>query len=285
MSISIRKISLFIIIYACFVFSIRTQENTTFSYDFAPFLPKIRSQSQTVSEKPVILASIDKQKENIDKKTLKAKDNSLLIKVIKKKPSKNPNKKKEKIVEYVVKKGDCLSKIANYYGVNTRKLINENNLRTNKIFKGQKLKIPLSSSVPLIKPHISGGKLNWPLPFRGRISSGFGMRIHPITKLWSFHNGIDLPAPKNTKILAVADGKVYFSGYKYLSGRTIIIKHPNGMYSIYAHCNKLYVKKGDWVKQGKVIASVGLTGRTTGYHLHFGLKKRNKYLNPLKYLK
>jgi len=261
----------------------RAEKNPVFSYEFKPFLPDLIATLSEPSTTPIMLASVA-----VEDKTVNEEDNNeFIVKIRKKAPSKKYKLLKtenSKPVEYTVKRGDCLSRIAHYYGVSTKSLIYKNKLHSNKIFKGQRLIIPLSSSVDLIRRQ-NKSQMLWPLPMRGRISSPFGMRIHPITHLRSFHRGIDLPAPKNTPIRAVNSGKVYFSGYRYLSGRMVILKHPNGLMSIYAHCNKLYVKKGQWVKQGQKIATVGLTGRTTGYHLHFGVKKGNTYLNPLKYLK
>lgn len=204
----------------------------------------------------------------------------LIIRVVRKKSCPFVPKKEKGQEYHLVCKGESLSRIANYYGVSLKYLMSYNNLTSSKILLGQKLFIPSKNSA-LIRMN---EKYVWPLCVSGRISSKFGSRIHPITRLRSFHNGIDIAAPTNTKIRASKSGTVYFSGYRRLSGKTVIIKHSGNVHTIYAHCNKLLVKKGQKVSSGSVIALVGKTGRATGSHVHFSIKKGNKYLNPLKYL-
>jgi murein DD-endopeptidase MepM/ murein hydrolase activator NlpD len=77
---------------------------------------------------------------------------------------------------------------------------------------------------------------------------------------------------------------VIWSSWRGGAGLCVIIEHPNGMYSIYAHCSKLLAKRGQWVGRRSVIAKVGSTGYSTGSHLHFALKRDGEVLNPLKYL-
>ena len=105
-----------------------------------------------------------------------------------------------------------------------------------------------------------------------KISSGFGMRVHPVTGVQKFHNGVDIPVPLNTKILAPADGVVEKVYWTDLAGNQIVIKHNNGYKTGYAHLTSSAVAVGDKVKKGKVIAYSGNTGTsTTGAHLHFTL--------------
>lgn len=183
---------------------------------------------------------------------------------------------------HVVRRGDSISKLASYYGVPQKKIIELNSLKSSKILLGQKLMIPVSSKSTSLISKSTG--FSWPLPHRSRITSGYGNRIHPVTKLRSFHNGIDLSAPKNTRINASMSGKVHFAGYKRISGNTVILKHQDNYFTVYAHCTKITVKIGQSVKSGDMIATVGRTGRTTGSHLHFSIKKGETYLDPLRYL-
>jgi hypothetical protein len=123
------------------------------------------------------------------------------------------------------------------------------------------------------------------LPSKGEVSSGYGYRRSPFNDRKEFHTGIDLPRPYGSKIKAAVSGKVIFSGTQNGYGKVVILEHANGYQTIYGHNSKNLVNKGDYVKQNDIIAQVGDTGRTTGPHLHFELRKNNKYLDPEKYIK
>lgn len=115
-------------------------------------------------------------------------------------------------------------------------------------------------------------------PVRGVISSPFGPR-------WGgFHKGIDLVAPYGAPIRSTAEGRVTFSGEKGRFGRTIIISHGFGFSTCYGHNSKNLVKEGQGVKKGQVIAYLGSSGRTTGHHLHYEVRRNNIPVNPAPYL-
>lgn len=116
---------------------------------------------------------------------------------------------------------------------------------------------------------------------KGYISSHFGYRVSPITKKYSLHNGIDIPADSSTKIYAIYDGVVEKAEYNSVNGNYIVIKHSDSLKTTYNHCNKLLVKKGAKVKKGECIALVGATGYATGNHLHFEMIVNEKYINPI----
>lgn len=121
-----------------------------------------------------------------------------------------------------------------------------------------------------------------------RISSKFTYkRFHPILKKYRAHLGVDYAAPIGRRINATAEGKVIFKGYKGGYGKTVIIRHKDGYKSLYAHMSKYKagIKKGKWVKQGQHIGYVGSTGRSTGPHLHFGMYKNGRAVNPAKLVK
>jgi len=119
-----------------------------------------------------------------------------------------------------------------------------------------------------------------------RISSRFTYkRWHPILHRYRPHLGVDFAARRGTPLLAVNSGKVIFSGWKGGYGKVVKIKHRNGYVSLYAHQNRIRVKRGERVKKGQIIGYVGSTGRSTGPHLHFGLYKNRRAINPLKVLK
>ncbi len=136
-----------------------------------------------------------------------------------------------------------------------------------------------------LKVTYDGGQLIWPLPGYTRISSKFGKRTHPVTgEVQSQHNGIDIPAPKGTKIQAAYDGVVAWSNYHETAGNWVGIDHGNGLYTIYMHMSSVNVKKGDVIKKGETVGKVGSTGRSTGPHLHFGVRLNGKYYDPLTYV-
>ncbi len=116
-------------------------------------------------------------------------------------------------------------------------------------------------------------------PSRGTLTSRFGSR-------WgSMHTGIDIANKTGTPIYAADGGKVSFSGSNGAYGNLVIIDHENGYQTYYAHCSKLLVSKGDRVYKGQHIANVGNTGRSTGPHLHFEVRKNGTPINPLGYVK
>lgn len=108
-------------------------------------------------------------------------------------------------------------------------------------------------------------------PINSKITSQFGNARIFNKKLKSFHTGTDFRAPINSKIKAVNNGVVVLAKNRYYAGNSIIIDHGKGIYSSYAHLNKIEVKVGQIIKKGQVIAKSGNTGRSTGPHLHLGL--------------
>lgn len=118
-------------------------------------------------------------------------------------------------------------------------------------------------------------------PVSGTITSRFGSRESIRS---SGHTGLDIAAPKGTKIKAAASGTVIFAGYSGGYGNVVKISHGDGIKTYYAHCSKLYVKKGQTVSAGDVIAAVGSTGNSTGNHLHFEVVKNGTSVNPQNYL-
>lgn len=126
-----------------------------------------------------------------------------------------------------------------------------------------------------------GGWLRTPLRY-DHVSSGFGMRFHPVLKRKKLHNGIDYAAPTGTPVRAAADGTVTFAGPKGPNGNLLILRHASGFESFYAHLSRFAtgLRAGRKVKQREVIAYVGSTGRSTGPHLHFSLKRSGKFIDP-----
>lgn len=124
--------------------------------------------------------------------------------------------------------------------------------------------------VPRLKFPVSGGELTSPFGYRWGV----------------FHKGLDIAASVGTPVLACAGGRVIFTGKrkkfeKY--GKIVLLDHGRGVYTQYAHLNRLFVRKGQRIRRGQKIASVGNTGRSTGPHLHLEVRVRNKMYNPLAY--
>lgn len=113
------------------------------------------------------------------------------------------------------------------------------------------------------------------------ISSGFGMRKHPIYRVWKFHTGIDIPETKGTPVYATGNGIVLRKGYCSGYGNYIEVEHADGFRSFYAHLSRTMVNVGDSVEIARQIAYVGNTGGVTGSHLHYEVRKDNRYLNPV----
>ena len=130
-----------------------------------------------------------------------------------------------------------------------------------------------------------GGMFKWPAPSYTRISSDYGTRMHPILGVEKFHNGVDMAAPGGSPILAAYDGEVIAADYNSSMGNYIMINHGGGLITIYMHASALYVSKGTMVARGDKIAAVGTTGRSTGNHLHFGVRLNGNYVSPWNYLK
>jgi len=125
--------------------------------------------------------------------------------------------------------------------------------------------------------------LKAPLSYR-RVSSGFTKRrLHPILKIARPHLGVDYAAPAGTPVSTVGDGTVIFAGYKGPNGNLVIVRHPNGYTTTYGHLSRITkgIRRGVEVRQGDVIGKVGATGRATGPHLDFRIRRHGTYLNPM----
>lgn len=118
----------------------------------------------------------------------------------------------------------------------------------------------------------------------GYVSSDFGKRRDPINGHQHHHNGIDIAAKHGSKINTIASGFVTFAGRKGGYGKVIDIHHSDTLKSRYAHLNSIKVKKGDVVRKGHTIATMGQTGRATGSHLHLEVWEKNRPVNPESYI-
>ncbi len=117
-----------------------------------------------------------------------------------------------------------------------------------------------------------------------RFGSSFGMRVHPLQHVRKMHEGIDLTAPRGTKIYASADGKALYAGNTSGGyGKMVLLDHGFGYRTLYAHCSKILIKHGESVKRGDVIAEVGSTGLSSGPHLHYEVHHHGRPVNPINF--
>jgi hypothetical protein len=121
--------------------------------------------------------------------------------------------------------------------------------------------------------------------YYSRVSSQFGWRMHPVLKRRKLHNGVDFSASPGTPVWACADGQIIFAGMKGANGNLVGIQHDNGLTSYYAHLRQIEkgIRNGVTVRRRQVIGYVGNTGRSTGPHLHWGVKLNGTFIDPLKY--
>jgi murein DD-endopeptidase MepM/ murein hydrolase activator NlpD len=121
-------------------------------------------------------------------------------------------------------------------------------------------------------------------PVQGWVTSGFGFRSNPFTGLNQMHEGLDISNRVGTPVIAPADGIITDTGQDYSHGNVIVISHGFGMTSRYNHLNKFFVKPGQKVKRGDKIAEIGMTGKSTGPHLHYEVRVNGIPVNPVRYI-
>jgi murein DD-endopeptidase MepM/ murein hydrolase activator NlpD len=176
-----------------------------------------------------------------------------------------------------IRKGDTVESLCKRYGVDITELVNSNpGVDVTRLIVNQKLFVPGLSALEQIFRFI------WPV--HGRISGRYGHRYHPIFHRRMMHTGLDVAARYGTSIQAAMDGRVTFVGTKGGYGRTVVVSHADGYETLYGHCSKILVKRGQTVKKGQSIAKVGSSGYTTGPHLHFEVRRHGKRVNPEKVL-
>jgi septal ring factor EnvC (AmiA/AmiB activator) len=127
------------------------------------------------------------------------------------------------------------------------------------------------------------GALSWPV--RGKVVRGFGNEVHPVFGTKTVSNGIEIAASEGTDVRAVFGGKVVFSEWFKGYGQAIIVSHPDGYYTMYAHNSELLAHRGDSIERGQIIARVGFTGASTEPSLYFEIREKEKPVNPLLWLR
>jgi murein DD-endopeptidase MepM/ murein hydrolase activator NlpD len=144
---------------------------------------------------------------------------------------------------------------------------------------------PASSTGPAVAPPAGDPSVqgyDWPLI--GRLSSGFGPRVHPIFGTRRMHTGLDIGGRSGEPIYAAKGGTVIFAGWRGGYGNAVVVDHGGGFSTLYAHQSKIAVQVGDVVSLGDVVGHVGNTGWSTAPHLHYELRLNGKPIDPLPYL-
>jgi len=121
-------------------------------------------------------------------------------------------------------------------------------------------------------------------PVHGWVTSGFGFRTNPFTGLTQMHEGVDISNRVGTPVIAPADGIVSDTGRDYSHGNVVVISHGFGMTSRFNHLNKIFVRAGQKVKRGDKLAEIGMSGKTTGPHLHYEVRMSGIPVNPMRYV-
>ena len=202
--------------------------------------------------------------------------------------------KKPPGIYHIVRPGENLFRIGKAYDVGHEELARINGIRdASQIRVGERIFVPgatrqlpveiitpnepapdKSGAPPVLEPERE--RLLWPV--NGTINSGFGPRGS------SFHDGIDIAAPEGTPIRSVDRGEVIYADQLRGYGNIVIIRHADGLVSVYAHNETNLVRQGQTVSRGETIARVGSTGRVSGPHLHFEIRKNNAAQDPLRFL-
>lgn len=199
-------------------------------------------------------------------------------------PQTTPQKQSSLPTYHIVQKGENLYRIGLKYNMSVYELKRYNNLTDDNIYPGQKLYLspqPTKETSKYTQPlpiPSNAKKYGMIWPCNGIITAGFG------TNNGNAHKGIDIACPIGTPIKAVLDGEVAYTGWQRGYGNVIILKHDYGLMTVYAHNNENLIIKGDRVKKGEKIATVGNTGNTTGPHLHFEVRLEGRAINPIEFL-
>jgi murein DD-endopeptidase MepM/ murein hydrolase activator NlpD len=185
--------------------------------------------------------------------------------------------------EHIVEPGENLSLIASAYGLTVQQLQMYNPaVKPRSMQVNDKIIIPGANQPKKIKRRIDTTLLS---PVNSDVvNSGYGYRRHPIGGNIRFHHGIDFKSTYGSIVKASMDGKVVEAQFAGALGRHVVIRHSNGLETVYGHMSSFYPKTGDTVSRGQVIGRVGSSGRTTGPHLHFEIRKNSRSVNPEKYL-
>ena len=185
---------------------------------------------------------------------------------------------------YTMKKGETLADVTDRYDVSLTRVLTFNKIDdANSIREGDDIFLPGAKYTLDERIDKFGQMFSLPTTVT-RISSAFGYRIHPITGVRTKHMGVDIPGRINTPVYASRKGKVIFAGYSGGYGNLVIVRHDKGYTTYYGHLNSITTRSGANVGVGVMIGRMGSTGRSTGSHLHFEVRRNGVALNPADFI-
>lgn len=185
---------------------------------------------------------------------------------------------------YTIKKDESIEEIAERYDVSLNRVLSFNKISDpNDIEVGDDIFLPGAKYTLDERIDKFGQMFSIPTTIT-RISSVFGYRVHPITGVRTKHMGVDIPGILNTPVYAARKGKVIFAGYSGGYGNLVIVRHDKGYTTYYGHLNSITTRAGATVGVGVMIGRMGSTGRSTGSHLHFEVRRNGVALNPADFI-
>ena len=185
---------------------------------------------------------------------------------------------------YTMKKGETLADVTDRYDVSLTRVLTFNKIDdANSLREGDDIFLPGAKYTLDERIDKFGQMFSLPTTIT-RISSVFGYRVHPITGVRTKHMGVDIPGRLNTPVYASRKGKVIFAGYSGGYGNLVIVRHDKGYTTYYGHLNSITTKTGATVGVGVMIGRMGSTGRSTGSHLHFEVRRNGVALNPADFI-
>lgn len=248
------------------------------SEDFSDFISRLNNVKKIIEFDTKLLSKMKQQQDDIESKKI-ALENSKTSLVSLQNDSIEKKKELDKANED--KK--------NYY-----KELEKNQKELERLLSEEEREAKaIQAQIKAIQSKLSNGKYSGSktgilkvsdIGYMPRITSKFGMRMHPILKRNIMHYGIDIAVPSGTPVYSMADGKVIIAEYQNGYGNVVVIDHGSGLTTLYAHNSKLLVSVGEKVKKGQIISKSGSTGYSTGPHLHFEVAINGKQVNPEPYL-
>ena len=240
------------------------------------------------------MVAFEHSKKNIQKKIIgKIKKDSFTYKDLPVIPFTAPRTKKLKIINFTKKLDSEIFQLVNVFktlklnpdNINLEKIENylkqsDLNVDNDELIEDTSLRFQFLEE---LKNAIIYLPLKPPMQYY-YVSSPYGVRIHPKSKLKQMHHGIDMAGTWQEEVRAPADGYISFSGRNGSFGKSIKIVHKHGVTTLYGHLHRLKVKKGDFVKEGEIIGKMGSTGRAVGAHLHYEIKVNKKSVNPYNFI-
>ena len=240
------------------------------------------------------MVAFEHSKKNIQKKIIeKTKKDSFTYKDLPVIPFTAPRTKKLKIINFTKKLDSEIFQLVNVFktlklnpdNINLEKIENylkqsDLNVDNDELIEDTSLRFQFLEE---LKNAIIYLPLKPPMQYY-YVSSPYGVRIHPKSKLKQMHHGIDMAGTWQEEVRAPADGYISFSGRNGSFGKSIKIVHKHGVTTLYGHLHRLKVKKGDFVKEGEIIGKMGSTGRAVGAHLHYEIKVNKKSVNPYNFI-